>query len=79
MQKYSIMKLLDKVGETMYIFNANVKINKTKASEKIGISRVYLTNILNSKQKCSKVIAYCITKYLDSNAEISDYFRETGD
>ena len=63
----------------MYKFNKEVKINKTIACEVIGISRVYLTNILNGKQLCSKIVAYCITKYLDENAEIEDYFIKKGE
>ena len=63
----------------MYKINKEVKINKTIACEVIGISRVYLTNILNGKQLCSKIVAYCITKYLDENAEIEDYFTKEGE
>ena len=60
----------------MYRFRSDieVRINKTKASEIIGIDRSYLTQITNRKTKCSKVVAYCITKYLDKDAEILDYF-----
>ena len=63
----------------MYKFIKKVKLNKTKACKEIGISRIYLTNILNGKQLCSKVVAYCITKYLDNNAEIDDYFTKKGE
>lgn len=65
----------------MYRFKENIKIevNKTKASEVIGISRVYLTDILNKRKDCTKVVAYCITKFLDYNAEIKDYFDRIGD
>lgn len=65
----------------MYIFNTKrlVAINITKASEIIGISRPALSNILNSKVACRKVVAYCITKYLDENAEIEDYFTKKGE
>ena len=63
----------------MFRFIKKVKINKTLASERIGITRVYLTNILNGKQTCSKVVAYCITKYLDKNAEIEEYFMRDGE
>ena len=59
----------------MYRFKIEgLEINKTKASKIIGISRVYLTDILNRKKSCTKVIAYCITKYLNQEAEINDYF-----
>ena len=26
-----------------------------------------------------EIVAYCITKYLDNNAEIDDYFTKTGE
>ena len=59
----------------MYKFKIEgLEINKTKASKIIGISRVYLTDILNQRKSCTKVIAYCITKYLNQEAEIEDYF-----
>ena len=59
----------------MYLFkDKNIKIHKTNASKVIGISRVYLTDIMNQRKLCSKIVAYCITKYLDSEAEIEDYF-----
>lgn len=58
----------------MYYFKGKVDINKTVASKEIGITRIHLTNILNRRIGCSKVTAFCITKYLDNNAEIEDYF-----
>lgn len=54
--------------------DVDIKINKTLASETIGVSREYLTQVINGKELCSKLLAYCITKYLDENAEILDYF-----
>lgn len=61
----------------MYEFkkNLDIKINKTKASKEIGISRPHLSNVLNSKLKCTKILAFCITKYLNKNAEINDFFN----
>lgn len=61
----------------MYKFKKNIEIkfNRTKASETIGITRAHLTNILNAKTLCSKVTAYCITKFLNNEAEIADYFE----
>ena len=60
----------------MYIFKQDVdyKINQTIASEVIGITQPCLSNILNGKVSCRKVVAYCITKYIDEDAEIEDYF-----
>lgn len=61
----------------MYRFRQDVdyKINQTIASEVIGLTQPCLSNILNGKVACRKVVAFCITKYLDDNAEIEDYFE----
>lgn len=61
----------------MYYFKKQgIKINKTKASGVIGITREYLTHVMNRKMPCSKIVAFCITKYLDKEAEIEDYFEK---
>lgn len=62
----------------MYVFrnDVGVKINQTIASEVIGISQPTLSNILNRKVACRKVVAFCITKYIDDYAEIEDYFEK---
>ena len=59
----------------MYILKNEIKIeNETKASKIIGIDIATLSRILHKKQKCSKILAYCITKYMDQDAEITNYF-----
>lgn len=65
----------------MYLFKTEipVKINQTIASKVIGITQPTLSNILNGKVACRKVVAFCITKYLDDNAEIEDYFIKKGE
>ena len=65
----------------MYIFRTEVpiKINQTIASEIIGLAQPTLSNILNGKVACRKVVAFCITKYLNENAEIEDYFIKKGE
>ena len=62
----------------MYILreDVGVKINQTIASEVIGLSQPTLSNILNRKVACTKVTAYCITKYIDDEAQIEDYFEK---
>lgn len=62
----------------MYILreDVGVKINQTIASEIIGLSQPTLSNILNRKVACRKVTAYCITKYIDDEAQIEDYFEK---
>lgn len=65
----------------MYILkeNVDVKMNQTIASEVIGLSQPTLSNILNRKVACRKVVAFCITKYINENAEIEDYFDKKGE
>lgn len=62
----------------MYLFkeDAKIKINQSKASEVIGLAKPTLSNILNRKVACRKVVAFCIAKYIDMNAEIEDYFEK---
>ena len=64
----------------MYFFkeNIDVKINQTIAGEVIGLTQPTLSNILNRKVACRKVVAFCITKYIDENAKIEDYFEKIG-
>lgn len=65
----------------MYLYRTEipVKINQTIASEIIGITQPTLSNILNGKVACRKVVAFCIVKYLDENAKIEDYFTKKGE
>ena len=65
----------------MYFFkeNVDVKINQTIAGEVIGLTQPTLSNILNRKVACRKVVAFCITKYIDENAKIEDYFYMKGE
>lgn len=62
----------------MYILKENVEIrmNQTIASEVIGLAQPTLSNILNRKVACRKVVAFSIVKYLDDEAEIEDYFEK---
>lgn len=48
--------------------------NKSKVAEYIGITPPTLIRIVNGKQGCSKLVAYCITKFLEQDAEIENYF-----
>ena len=65
----------------MYIFKKetleNLGFLKTRKqmAEIIGVSESYFSKILNSKRKCSKVLAYAITKTLNEKSEISDFFE----
>ena len=48
--------------------------NKAKLADIIGIRPETLRRIINGKQDCSKLVAYCITKTLNQDAELEDYF-----
>ena len=48
--------------------------NKTKLAEVIGLAPDTLRRVINGKQDCSKLVAYCITKTLNQDAKIEDYF-----
>lgn len=60
----------------MYLFrdDVDVKIKQCEARKVIGLSQPAMSNILNRKVACRKVVAFCITKYIDKDAEIEDYF-----
>lgn len=65
----------------MYIFKKetleNVGFSKTQKmmAEIIGVSEGYFSKVLNSKRRCSKILAYAITKTLDETKEITDFFE----
>lgn len=65
----------------MYIYNADKKLvgNQTIAAEVIGLTRPTLSYILSRKVACRKVVAFCIAKYIDINANIEDYFTKVGE
>jgi plasmid maintenance system antidote protein VapI len=61
----------------MYLFrdkNVAITYNKGQMAKVVGINPDTLRRIINGKQTCSKLTAYCITKFLDSEAEIINYF-----
>lgn len=49
--------------------------NQGIAAEEIGIAQETLSRILNGRVGTTKVMAYCITKHYDKDAEIEDYFE----
>lgn len=55
------------------------KYNKTQSAKIIGLDPATLSRVINGKQECSKLVAYCITKFLDCNAEIENYFYKKGE
>ena len=52
--------------------------NKSKVAEFVGLAPTTLIRIVNGTQDCSKLVAYCITKFLNPDAEIEDYFVRRG-
>ena len=54
----------------------NIKINQKNLANEIGLSRQYINSIYNQTTLCKKTTAYAITKSIDSNAEIKDFFEE---
>ena len=59
--------------------DVNIKMNKSLASRIIGLTQPTLSLIMNRRVACRKVVAFCITKYIDENAEIDDYFEKVRD
>lgn len=43
-------------------------------AEQVGISKNYMSMIKSREFNCSKPVAYAITKVLDKDAEVVDYF-----
>lgn len=57
-----------------------IKIIKQVAMAKVvGLNPVTINKIFNRKQKCSKLVAYCITKFLDDDKEIEEFFERVED
>lgn len=48
--------------------------NKEQMAKIIGLNADTIRRVINGKQQCSKLVAYCITKFLNSDSEIEDYF-----
>ena len=53
--------------------------NKAQMAKVIGLNPDTLRRVINGKQECSKLVAYCITKFLNYEAEIEDYFIKRGE
>lgn len=48
--------------------------NKIQAAKVIGLHPDTLRRVIARTQDCTKLVAYAITKFLSSKAEIKDYF-----
>ena len=51
------------------------KYTNTYFIKNTGLSKCYVSLILNRKRSVTKTVAYCFTKLADSEAEILDYFE----
>ena len=49
-------------------------VNQREMARGIGLAPETICRIINGKQLTTKACAYCITKYLNSEAEIEEYF-----
>lgn len=63
----------------MYLLNneAKERLNQyklKKVAETIGINPRTLSDMINKNRTCIKLTAYSLSKYLDKDAEIVDYF-----
>jgi len=47
----------------------------TYLAETLGITRGYMSRLLNGKVKCPKTTAYAFTKIVDRDLEIDDLFE----
>lgn len=66
----------------MYLMKETDKIKVIKQvamAKVVGLNPVTINKIFNRKQKCSKLVAYCITKFLDDDKEIEEFFEKVED
>lgn len=59
--------------ETLKILNGKTK---GELAEEIGVTKTCMSYVFTRKRHCPKTLAYIITKMLDSEKEISDYFEK---
>lgn len=63
----------------LYILNdkaiEKLKLYKLqKVAETVGINYRTLSQMINQSRPCMKITAYCLTKFIDKDSEIKDYF-----
>lgn len=54
-------------------------INQREIAKIVGITEATMSRIVNKKQGCSKMTAYCIVKAIHVQAEINEYFDIKGE
>lgn len=62
----------------MYIFKTEIPTNvkQKEICNFTGLAQPTVSNILNGKVACRKVVAFCITSYFNKRAKIEDYFTK---
>ena len=50
-------------------------IDQKGIAEKLGVTYGYVNAVVKNRANCSKLVAYGITKIINKNAEINDYFE----
>lgn len=65
----------------MYIaITENFKtVKQVEVAKIVGITEQTMSRIVNKKQGCSKMTAYCIAKAIHQEAKIEDYFTKKGE
>jgi len=53
----------------------DLNITQKEMAEIVGVSENWISLILTGKKKCSKMVAYAITKTIFRESEIEDYFE----
>lgn len=61
----------------MYLFRDDILniYNQRAIAREVGITPETMNRIFRRKQKCSKMVAFCICKAINKNAEIEDFFE----
>lgn len=68
----------------MYVLNDKAKdllsnFKFKKIAQIIGINPDTLSKMVKKNKPCMKLTAYCLTKLLNADAEIEDYFTRVGE
>lgn len=53
----------------------NLKVNQSELARKIGLSFQYINGVIHNRYLCRKIVAYAMTKAINNEAEIKDYFE----
>jgi plasmid maintenance system antidote protein VapI len=65
----------------MYIFKQELKKELLNGmtiryiANTIGVTEGYISQVLNGKKECSKLVAYCLCKIFNYDLEVEDCFE----